>query len=90
VPTKLPRHSITETPPVREALDRLRERGVPVELPDLVVRGARDRLREIEEGVADDERRRALRARLLGRMRAGRGIDAEALRAVRESGWTHA
>lgn len=86
MPTKLPRHSITETPPVKDALDRLRERGVPVELPDLVVRGARDRLREIEAGVEDDERRREARVSLLARMR---DIDAEALAEARESGWTH-
>ena len=48
MPTSHPRHSITETPPVREALDALRLRGERVRMGDLVIRGARERLRELE------------------------------------------
>jgi hypothetical protein len=49
VPTQRPRHTITETPPVQEALDELRrELGEDrVELPELVIRGAREKVREL-------------------------------------------
>jgi hypothetical protein len=49
VPTTRPRHTITETEPVREALDELRrvQGGKRVELPDLVIRGAKDKVREL-------------------------------------------
>jgi hypothetical protein len=56
VPTTKPRHTITETEPVREALDELRsvQGGERIELPDLVIRGARDKVRELraESGSA--------------------------------------
>jgi hypothetical protein len=89
VPTKLPRHSITETAPVREALDDLRRRGLPVELPDLVVRGARERLREADAEQQSDAEREALRRRLLKRMESGQGLDLDALAEAHESGWSH-
>jgi hypothetical protein len=40
---------ITETEPVKEALDELRrvQGGEKVELPDLVIRGAEDKIREL-------------------------------------------
>lgn len=40
---------ITETDPVKEALDELRraQGGEKVELPDLVIRGAKDKIREL-------------------------------------------
>jgi hypothetical protein len=40
---------ITETAPVQEALDELRrlQGGEKVELPDLVIRGAEDKIREL-------------------------------------------
>ena len=43
---------ITETPPVKAALDELRraQGGEKVEFPDLVIRGARDRVRELRAG----------------------------------------
>lgn len=89
VPTRHPRHSVTETPPVREALDELRRRGIKVELGDLVIRGARDRVAE-HEGANDDEAHRAeLRQRLVQRLRSGEGIDVQAAYEVREHGWTH-
>jgi hypothetical protein len=49
VPTTRPRHTITETEPVRKALDELRQvqGGERVELPDLVIRGAKDKVREL-------------------------------------------
>jgi hypothetical protein len=49
VPTTRPRHTITETEPVREALDELRrlQGGERIELPDLLIRGAKDKVREL-------------------------------------------
>jgi hypothetical protein len=59
MPTTRPRHTITETPPVQAALDELRrELGEDrIELPDLVIRGARERLREVRAQHNDDRRR---------------------------------
>jgi hypothetical protein len=89
MPTRRPRHSITETPPVQEALDSLRRCGERVRLDELVIRGAHDRLREIE-GARDEEARKAeLRRQLVQRLRTGDGLDADAAYEVRERGWTH-
>ncbi|HEX3040532.1 MAG TPA: hypothetical protein VHP56_00375 [Solirubrobacterales bacterium] len=59
MPTTRPRHTITETPPVQAALDDLRrELGEDrIELPDLVIRGARERLREVRAQHDDGQRR---------------------------------
>jgi hypothetical protein len=59
VPTARPRHTITETPPVQAALDELRRElgDGQVELPDLVIRGARERLRELRAEHVDSDRR---------------------------------
>lgn len=69
MPTRHPRHSITETPPVREALDSLRRRGERVRLDDLVIRGARDRLREIEVGRGEEAEKAELRRELIEQLR---------------------
>jgi hypothetical protein len=89
VPTRHPRHSITETPPVREALDALRRRGERVRLDDLVIRGARERLREMEVARDQESRNIELRRQLIERLRTGEGLDADAAYEVRERGWTH-
>jgi hypothetical protein len=89
VPTRHPRHSITETPPVREALDSLRRRGERVRLDDLVIRGARDRLREIEVGRGQEAEKAELRRELIEQLRTGEGLDVAAAYEVREHGWTH-
>jgi hypothetical protein len=89
VPTRRPRHSITETPPVREALDSLRRRGERVKLDDLVIRGARDRLREIEMGRKEDTEKALLRRELIEQLRTGDGLDAAAAYEARNDGWTH-
>lgn len=59
MPTTKPRHTITETPPVQEALDELRreQRGKRVELPELVIRGAREKVRELRARRSADERK---------------------------------
>lgn len=89
MPTRHPRHSITETPPVREALDALRRRGERVRLDELVIRGARERLQEMESERDANARNTELRRQLIERMRSGDGIDVEAAYEVRERGWVH-
>lgn len=52
VPTTRPRHTITETPPVEHALDALRARlgdDARVDLGELVVLGAREKVRQLDE-----------------------------------------
>ena len=51
VPTAHPRHTITETPPVREALDELRARlhGERIDYAELVVLGARMKARQLPD-----------------------------------------
>ena len=89
VPTRRPRHSITETPPVREALDSLRRRGERVKLDDLVIRGARDRLRELEVGRGEEVEKAELRRELIEQLRTGDGLDVDAAYEVSEHGWMH-
>lgn len=54
VPTSHPRHTITETPPVREALDDLRARlgGQRVDFAELVVLGAGVKARQLPDNLA--------------------------------------
>lgn len=85
MPTRHPRHAITETPRVRAALDELRSRGIDFTLGELVVRGAESRLTE----SAHESDRRELRTRLADALRDGtHGLDSAALDAARERGWT--
>jgi hypothetical protein len=51
MPTAHPRHTITETPPVREALDELRSRlsGERIDYAELVVLGARVKVRQLPD-----------------------------------------
>lgn len=51
---------ITETPPVKAALDELRrlQGGDKIELPDLVIRGARDKVQELKAGSEPAQRAR--------------------------------
>jgi len=74
---------------VREALDALRLRGERVRMSDLVIRGARERLRELEAERDDESRRAELRRQLVAQLHTGEGLDAEAAYEVREHGWIH-
>jgi hypothetical protein len=58
VPTTRPRHTITETEPVKEVLDELRAAlgGEPIDFPELVMRGARLKIDELRR---EDARRAA-------------------------------
>jgi hypothetical protein len=84
VPTSRPRHTITETAPVQEALDELRRElgGGRLELPELVIRGAREKARELRgrsRSVQD------ARIRLARSIREGTGVDAEEIRLADEA-----
>lgn len=74
---------------MRESLDSLRRRGERVKLDDLVIRGARDRLRELEVGRGEEAEKAALRRELIEQLRTGDGLDVDAAYEVREHGWMH-
>lgn len=74
---------------MHEALDALRNRGERVHLSDLVVLGARERLRELDERRERDDRNADLRQQLVEQLRTGEGLDTDAAYEVRERGWSH-
>ena len=74
---------------MREALDALRRRGERVRLDDLVIRGAHERLREMEGERESQAHDAELRQQLIQQLRSGEGLDADAAYEVRERGWTH-
>ncbi len=78
---------ITETEPVKAALDELRrlQGGEKVELPDLVIRGAKEKIRELR--AADEPVRRA-REEIAEWIRSGNGpkVDLEAAEEVKYLG----
>lgn len=78
---------ITETEPVREVLDELRQLqgGEKLELPDLVIRGAKDKIRELRTEA--EPARRAGRE-IAGWIRSGNGpqVDIEAADEVKHLG----
>ena len=68
MPTAHPRHTITETPPVRAALDELRSRlgGERIDYAELVVLGARMKARRLPD---DAQAAREAARRLAERVR---------------------
>lgn len=70
MPTKRRRHAITETPPVKEALDELRRAlgDEPVQLGELVILGAREKTAQLRK---DRDRAAAARRRIAERILAG-------------------
>ena len=78
---------ITETEPVKAALDELRQLqgGEKVELPDLVIRGAREKIRELE---AEGEPARQAGREIAEWIRTGNGpkVDVEAADEVKHLG----
>jgi hypothetical protein len=78
---------ITETEPVREVLDELRklQGGEKVELPDLVIRGAKDKIRELR---AEGEPARRAGKEIADWIRSGNGpeVDIEAADEVKHLG----
>jgi hypothetical protein len=72
VPTTRPRHTITETPPVREALDELRTRlnGERIDFAELMILGARAKARRLPP-QGDSEKARQAREDLADWIRNG-------------------
>jgi len=87
VPTRRRRHAITETPPVQAALDDLRAAlgSERIEMSELVILGAREKLTRVR---ADRDDAAARRRRLADRVRR-RDLpgDPAAAEAVRRTGW---
>jgi hypothetical protein len=61
MPTTRPRHTITETPPVREALDELRSKlnGERIDFAELMILGARAKARRLPPGGDSEQARQA-------------------------------
>lgn len=86
VPTTRPRHSITETPPVKEALDALRaaQGSDRIDFSELAVLGAQEKLRRLER---DSDAARDARERLAEMIRTGEiPVDVEAADEVKRLG----
>lgn len=88
MPTQHKRHSITETPAVAAALAPLRERQEEVRLGELIVLGAREKLRLLDH---TDPAAQSARQRLADRVRAREvGGSPQLADEVRRGGWTRA
>lgn len=74
---------------MHEALNALRSRGEGVHLGELVVLGARERLRELDERRDLGDRNVDLRRQLVEQLHTGEGLDVDAAYEVREHGWNH-
>lgn len=87
MPTKHPRHAITETPRLKKVLDRLREESGQVRLDwgELVALGATAKLKDLRK---DRDEAAALRRKAADQIRNGTGdTDLEAAKEVRSTGW---
>jgi len=87
VPTIRPRHTITETPPVQEALDELRAKlnGDPIDFSELMILGARAKARRLPD---QSEKARKAREELADWIRNGTGpkLDIDAAEEVKYLG----
>jgi c-di-GMP-binding flagellar brake protein YcgR len=90
MPTQYKRVSVTLTPPLQAARERLRRRGMKASVGELALAGAEALLADAGTQDAEQQRRAQLRKRLAKRLRTGDGIDADALEEVRHGGWTRA
>ncbi len=90
VPTQYKRVSVTLTPPLADARERLRRRGLVPSVGELAIAGAQRLLADADVGEELSRERALLRKRLVQRLRSGEGIDADALAEVRREGWTRA
>lgn len=90
VPTQYKRVSVTLTPPLQEARERLRHRGLAPSVGELAIAGAKALLAGADEQEERQAKNAMLRKRLAARVRAGEGIDTQALAEVRRDGWTRA
>jgi hypothetical protein len=86
VPTSRPRHTVTETPRVQEALDELRAvlgRG-KIDFAELTILGAQAKVRDLRDSGAEA---RAARERLTREIREGdSGVDVAAADEVKRLG----
>jgi hypothetical protein len=88
MPTKLPRHTITETGPVAEAFARVRAVGEEPDVRRLVVLGAQKLIEEHHLRETDGQRRAALQERLIARTTRPGGVDTDAAIWAHEQSWT--
>jgi hypothetical protein len=88
MPTQYKRVSVTLTPSLQAARERLRRRGMKASVGELALAGAEALLADAGTQDAEQRRRALLRKRLAERLRTGEGIDSDALNEVRRSGWT--
>ena len=88
MPTRLPRHTITETPPVERALRRLRQLrpGQQIDFKELIVLGAREKASQLEAEAGTARQGRAPIEEFLS-LRANAGLDPDAGLSLHESGW---
>jgi len=84
MPTKHPRHIVTEVGPVAEAFAKARRVQPDVHVRDLVLLGAEAIVERAEQEEADEERRAAAIERLIAMTTTGDGIDHEAARYVHD------
>lgn len=90
MPTQHKRVSVTLTPPLQDARERLRRRGLEPSVGDLALAGAVALLADADVQEERQRRQVVLRKRLAERLRTGAGIDPSALAEVRDAGWTRA
>jgi putative component of toxin-antitoxin plasmid stabilization module len=88
MPTRHRRHAITETPPVKAALDELRGElgeGTRIEFGELVILGANQKVAQLRSAR---ERTMSRRQQLAQRIRHREiPVDRAAADAVRRAGW---
>ena len=87
MPTRRPRHTVTETPPVERALRRLRTlQPGAIDFKELVILGAHEKAARLERGGDGTDRSSRIEDFLA--LRASERLDAGAGLALHESGWT--
>lgn len=88
MPTRRPRHTVTEVGAVADALRQARAVRPSIKPAELIVRGAEALVEDDRRSGAEDQERRALRERLLKRASTDDGLDRAALREAREQAWS--
>ena len=87
MPTHRKRHAVTETPPVQEALDELRQElnGERIDFGELVTLGAREKAMRVRAARNVEQRQRLAEETQSGRL--AELIDPKAAEDVRRHGW---
>jgi hypothetical protein len=90
MPTRHPRHTITETPPVERALRRLRMHrgGAKIDFKELLILGAEEKAARLEREGDGARRHEALIEEFLA-LRADDRLDATVGLALHDRGWAH-